>query len=70
MWMAMRQYLPFVPAVFFKVLAATLTLVLIGFVVAFLVFGEITTTDIVGSLISAPIFAYLVHLWLTLGKDW
>lgn len=66
----MKQYLPFVPIVFFKVLAVTLTLVLVGYVVSFVVYDEITTVDIVGSLISAPLFAYLVHLWLTIGKDW
>lgn len=66
----MRQYLPFVPVVFFKVLAVTLTVVFIGYVLSFVVTGEITTVDIVGSLISAPLFAYLVHLWLTIGKEW
>lgn len=68
--MNLKQYLPFVPHVFFKVLAATLTLVLIGFVVSWLVYGELTTVDIVGALISAPIFAYMVHLWITMGKHW
>ncbi len=66
----MKQYLPFIPHVFFKVLAVTMTLVLIGYVISFAVYGEITNVDIVGSLISAPLFAYLVHLWLTIGKDW
>lgn len=62
--------LPFVPAVFAKVLAATLTLVVIGFVIALFVNGEIAGRDIAGALISAPIFAYMVHLWITMGKDW
>ena len=66
----LKDYLPFVPHVFVKVLAVVMTLVLIGFVISFLVYGEITTTDVVGSLISAPLFAYLVHLWITLGKHW
>ncbi len=66
----MKQHLPFVPRVFFKVLAITMSLVLVGFVIALLAYGEITNVDLVGSLISAPLFAYLIHLWLTLGKDW
>jgi hypothetical protein len=66
----MKDYLPFVPNVFFKVLAVTMTLVLVGYVIAFIIYGEITNVDIVGSLITAPIFAYLIHLWITMGKDW
>lgn len=66
----MKQFLPFVPQVFAKVLAAVLTLVVIGFVISLWVYGEITSVDIVGSLISAPLFAYLIHLWITIGKDW
>ncbi|NOT00025.1 MAG: hypothetical protein HOP29_05310 [Phycisphaerales bacterium] len=62
--------LPFVPAVFAKILAATLTLVVIGFGIALAVEGKIETRDIVGALVSAPIFAYMVHLWITMGKDW
>ncbi len=66
----MKDYLPFVPRVFFKVLAVTLSVVLIGFVIARLVYEVIETRDIVGSLITAPLFAYLIHLWITMGKDW
>lgn len=61
---SMKKYLPFVPAVFGKVLAIVLTLVLIGFVVSYLYYGELTGVDIAGSLISALIFSYMVHLWL------
>ena len=45
----------FVPGVFWKVLAATLTVVMLGWVGAMWIFGELKTVDIVGSLISAPI---------------
>ncbi len=54
----------FVPAVFWKVLAATLTVVMLGWIGAIWIYGELKTVDIVGSLISAPIFAYMVHLWV------
>ena len=58
----------FVPAVFGRVLAATLTVVMLGWIGAIWIFGELKTVDIVGSLISAPIFAYMVHLWVVYGK--
>ncbi|NOX57702.1 MAG: hypothetical protein GXP29_02435 [Planctomycetes bacterium] len=56
-------------AVFFRVLAATLTMVLIGWSVSLWHYGELATRDIVGSLISAPIFAYMVHLWIVYARD-
>ena len=59
----------FVPAVFWKVLAATLTLVMLGWIGAIWIFGELKTVDIVGSLISAPILAYLVHLWIVYARE-
>ncbi len=59
----------FVPAVFWKVLAATLTVVMLGWIGAMWIFGELKTVDIVGSLISAPILAYLVHLWIVYGRE-
>lgn len=59
----------FVPAVFWKVLAATLTVVMLGWTGAIWIFGELKTVDIIGSLISAPICAYLVHLWIVYGRS-
>jgi len=66
----MKSGLPFVPGVFFKVLAVVLSVVAVGLVITMLVSGGLETRDIVGSLICAPLLAYLVHLWLTMGKDW
>ena len=59
----------FVPAIFWKTLAATLTAVMLGWLGAMWMYGELKTVDIVGSLISAPIFAYMVHLWVVYGKN-
>ncbi len=59
----------FVPSVFFKVLAATLTVVLVGWVGALWLYGGLTTVDIIGSLICVPIFAYMVHLWIVYARD-
>ncbi|GJM26768.1 MAG: hypothetical protein DHS20C16_31830 [Phycisphaerae bacterium] len=61
--------LDFAPSVFYRVLAATLTLILVGWVVSLFVYGELATRDIVGSLICAPIFAYLVHLWIIYARE-
>ncbi len=32
-------------------------------------YGELKTVDICGSLISAPIFAYMVHLWIVYARE-
>ncbi|HUU83240.1 MAG TPA: hypothetical protein VM243_07020 [Phycisphaerae bacterium] len=61
--------LEFVPSVFFKVLAATLTVVLVGWAGALWLFGELSNVDIIGSLICVPIFAYMVHLWIVYARD-
>jgi hypothetical protein len=60
--------LPFVPAVFIKALTITGLLVLLGFAVAFWLSSPPSTTDIVGISISAPIFAYLLHLVMLLKR--
>ena len=52
------------PALFFKVLAVTLGSVVIGFAALMWLCGPIETRDIVGTLVCAPLFAYLVHVWL------
>jgi len=62
--------LPFVPAVFAKVLAATLTVVGVGLAIALLYNGNLAWRDIIGSLVSAPLLAYLIHLWITMDKEW
>ena len=61
--------LDFVPAVFLKVLAVTLALVLVDFAVAIWVTGPLAVRDIIGTLISAAIFTYLIHLWIVYAKD-
>jgi hypothetical protein len=60
--------LPFVPAVFIKALTITGLLVLLGFAVAFWLSSPPSATDIVGTSISAPIFAYLLHLVMLLKR--
>jgi hypothetical protein len=59
----------FIPALFMKVLVAVLAAVLVGFVVIYAVMGPLTGVDIAGTLVCAPIVAYLVHLWLAPTED-
>jgi hypothetical protein len=61
--------LDFVPKVFFKVLAITLGLTIVGWAGALWIYRELSSVDIVGSLISALIFSYMVHLWIVYSRD-
>lgn len=61
--------LDFEPIVFWRVLAAVLVFVFAGWIVAYRLLGELTTVDICGSLFCAPLFAYLVHLWIIYNRD-
>ena len=61
--------LDFVPDVFFKVLAVTLGLTIVGWAGALWICRELSGVDIAGSLISALIFSYMVHLWIVYGRD-
>ncbi len=57
--------LPFDGKLFAKVLAVVLAATIVGFGVAMLGFGyELMTFDVPGVLISSPIAAYVVHLWM------
>ncbi len=55
--------------IFLKVLTLALVLVCIGFVSAIWYFGSIAPRDIIGTLISAGITTYLVHLWIASAKN-
>ncbi len=59
----------FVPALFAKVLAVTMAVVLAGLVGISLLLGPMTRVDLVGTLICTPLVAYLVHLWLAPGEE-
>ncbi|MCK4659488.1 MAG: hypothetical protein KAV82_08200 [Phycisphaerae bacterium] len=59
----------FVPSVFYKVLTATLGLVLLGWIGSWWFYGQLAPRDIIGSLICTPIFAYLIHLWIVMNKN-
>ena len=61
--------LDFDPSVFWRVLAASLLIVFAGWTAAYRLLGELKTVDICGSLLCAPLFAYLVHLWIIYNRD-
>jgi hypothetical protein len=54
----------FVPALFVKVLLAVLVCVLGGFLAVYALLGPLPMRDIVGTLVCAPLVAYLIHLWV------
>jgi len=52
----------FVPNVFSKVLAWTLIITGVGLAGIILLFGSISALDLCGTLVSAVIIAYIIHL--------
>lgn len=64
-----KRWFDFEPLVFVKVFAATLGVVFLGWAGSIWIYGELTRVDMIGSLISAPIFAYMVHLWILYARD-
>ncbi|MEK6644455.1 MAG: hypothetical protein AABZ08_11160 [Planctomycetota bacterium] len=59
----------FRPALFAKALAVIGSIAVVGCAVALRVQGNLATRDIVGTVISVPMLAYLVHLWIALGNE-
>jgi hypothetical protein len=59
----------FVPSIFVKVFTVVLAVAVAGIGVAILVQGTIAARDISGTLISAVIFAYWVHLIVVSNQD-
>lgn len=54
--------LPFDKELYKASMKTAILAALIGWVVLYVIFGELTQADIYGMLISIPIFAYLLHL--------
>lgn len=59
---AMMSNIPFDKDIYKESMKTSILVALVGWVALFLIFGELTTADIYGMLISIPIFAYLLHL--------
>ena len=58
----------FIPSLFSKVIAVVLTIAVLGILAVVWVAGHITTLDLAGTLISAVIIAYIIHLWIYYWK--
>ena len=63
-----RPLLEFVPGVYYRVLGAALTVLLLGWLASVWLTGELTIVDVVGSLICVPIATYVVHLWIVYAR--
>lgn len=59
----------FVPAIYVKALAVTLTLAGIGLVAAFAASGSLALRDVIGTLLSAAIVAYMAHVWICRNRE-
>ena len=59
---------PFVKSVFVKAMIFTALCALVAAIGTLAVYGSITTTDFVGTMIAGPVFAYLLHLLILLNK--
>lgn len=58
----------FIPSLFSKVIAVILILAILIILAVVLIAGHITTLDLAGTLISAVIIAYIIHLWIYYWK--
>ncbi len=67
--MAERPSDDFVPAIFWRVLAVALTVLLACWVAGIWWYGHLSTTDLIGSLVCAGLVSYLVHLWIACARN-
>lgn len=59
----------FVPALFFRVLALTVLVVVLTMIGIVVLWEPIDLVDMVGSTVCTPLVAYLIHLWLAPTSD-
>ena len=65
----MNQPPIFITSLFVKVLAWAEIIAVAVLVGVIVITGHITTLDMFGTLISAAILAYIIHLWIYYSKD-
>ncbi len=58
----------FITGIFIRALAWCLIIATAALFGVILIYGQVTTLDMIGTLISAAIVAYIIHLWLYYGK--
>jgi hypothetical protein len=59
----------FYPRLFAKTLTVSLCVAIVGCAVSLRMYGTLALRDIIGTAISSVLFAYLVHLWIALGRE-
>jgi hypothetical protein len=55
------MHFPYSKEVFEKAFWISCVLAIIGWILIYLIWGEFTTSDIIGMLVAVPILAYLIH---------
>jgi len=61
------KFYPFNAAIFNKASIFTAAIALIAAIITLMVYGSITMTDSIGTIIAAPIFAYFMHLLIMIN---
>lgn len=56
------MHFPFLKEVFEKAFWISFVLAIIGWFLIYLIWGEFTTSDIIGMLVAVPVMAYLIHV--------
>ena len=59
----------FIPELFMKALTVTVGLAVLGLALAYTLSGTLAVRDVIGTLISATIIAYMAHLWMDFGRE-
>lgn len=62
---SMLSSLPFEKSSFIRAMKHAFVIAMIGFVIIYLVWGEIISTDFIGMAISIPLISYFIHLFFT-----
>ncbi len=62
------MHFPFDKALFDKAFWIAIILAIVGWGMIFLIWGEYTTADIVGMIVSVPIMAYLIQVLMLFNK--
>lgn len=58
----------FIPELFMKALMVTIGVAILGLALAYTIYDTLAVRDVIGTLISATIVAYMAHLWIDFGR--
>ena len=63
-----QEFPAFLKEVFEKAFWISFVLAIIGWILIYLIWGEFTTSDIIGMLVAVPVIAYLIHVLMLFNK--